>query len=224
MPVDVSLNKTWQNDALSSLGLTNLKTGIDVNLWKSWGKSALDALGLSNLAATISVGLKPKENNGVKMVKQTTPGGGKAWVLQAKALGGVFANGNWSSIPQYAGGTLRAGTVFAAGENGPEIVGHVNGRTEVLNKSQIAAALYSAVNAAMAPAASNFAAAAYSLGNADTDTRDTTELADLLREQNELLRQISEKEFVTEVTTAALSRGLNRMNRRAGTTIVPVGT
>ena len=225
VPVDVTLNKTWANNALSSLGLKNLATGVNISMWKDWGKSALAALGLTNLSTTVTVGVKAKKGSGVELVQgKGGSGGGKAWVLQTKALGGILANGIWSKIPQYAGGTLRAGTVFAAGENGPEVVGHVNGRTEVLNKSQLAAALYSAVNAAMAPAASNFAAAAYNLGNADTDTRDTTELADLLREQNELLRQISEKEFVTEVTTAALSRGLNRMNRRAGTTIVPVGT
>ena len=225
VPVDVSLNKTWQNDALSSLGLTNLKTGIDVSLWKSWGKSALDALGLSNLVATISVGLKPKENNGVKMVKQTTPGGGKAWVLQAKALGGVFANGNWSSIPQYANGTPRAGSVFMAGENGPEVVGHVGGRTEVLNKSQLAAAMYSAVTAAMAPAVGNFAAAAYSMSNNDNSSpsADNATLIDLLREQNELLRQISEKEFTSEFTATGVQRALQMSNRRAGATVVPVG-
>ena len=66
------------------------------------------------------------------------------------ALGGIFNNGFWSKIPQYAGGTANAhGSLFLAGEAGPEVVGHVNGRTEVLNKSQIAAAIYMAVRAAM---------------------------------------------------------------------------
>ena len=36
-----------------------------------------------------------------------------------------------------------------AGEAGPELVAHVNGRSEVLNKSQIASAIYSAVVSAM---------------------------------------------------------------------------
>lgn len=66
-----------------------------------------------------------------------------------RALGGVYQNGRWSDIPQYAGGTTNAGSVFVAGEAGPEIVGHVGGRTEVLNKSQLASTMYSAVVAAV---------------------------------------------------------------------------
>ena len=80
-----------------------------------------------------------------------------------KAKGGVYQNGKWSNIPQYAkGGVVSArkyagnipqyaaggsphGTMFVAGERGPEIVGHVGGRTEVLNKSQLASTMYSAV-------------------------------------------------------------------------------
>ena len=66
-----------------------------------------------------------------------------------KAKGGVYAHGRWRNIPQYAGGTLDAGSLFVAGEAGPEIVGHVGGRTEVLNQSQIASAIYSAMTSAM---------------------------------------------------------------------------
>lgn len=70
-------------------------------------------------------------------------------VMNAK--GGVFKSGVWSSIPQYAGGTARAhGSLFIAGEAGPEVVGHIGGRTEVLNRSQLAATMYSAVTSALA--------------------------------------------------------------------------
>lgn len=71
-----------------------------------------------------------------------------------------FANGGiirafgsmTDSIPQYAGGTTRAhGSLFVAGEAGPEIVGHIGGRTEILNKSQLASTMYSSVRAAMTP-------------------------------------------------------------------------
>ena len=67
------------------------------------------------------------------------------------ANGGVItARGLIQSIPQYAGGTTNAhGSMFIAGESGPEVVGHINGRTEILNKSQIASAIYSAVKTAM---------------------------------------------------------------------------
>ncbi len=67
--------------------------------------------------------------------------------------GRIMNNGRaswWNSVQKYADGTPRAhGTMFVAGEAGPEVVGHVNGRTEVLNKSQIAEAIRSAVLSAM---------------------------------------------------------------------------
>lgn len=67
------------------------------------------------------------------------------------ATGGIYTpQSGWSEIPQYAGGTTNVhGSMFIAGESGPEVVGHINGRTEVLNKSQIASAIYSAVKTAM---------------------------------------------------------------------------
>lgn len=72
--------------------------------------------------------------------------------IYGSATGGVFTPGRgWSSIPQYARGTLNAGTVFAAGEAGPEVVGHIGGRTEVLNRSQLASTMYSSIIAAMRP-------------------------------------------------------------------------
>ena len=73
---------------------------------------------------------------------------GKSYIR--RAAGGVLNHGIWSNIPQYAGGTSRAhGSMFVAGESGPEVVGHIGGRTEVLNKSQLASAMYSSVTAAM---------------------------------------------------------------------------
>ena len=78
--------------------------------------------------------------------------------LRRFAAGGIISGGMaryLSSVPHYAGGTTRAhGTVFVAGEAGPEIMGHINGRTEILNKSQLAQTMYSAVLAAMTQAVS----------------------------------------------------------------------
>ena len=72
------------------------------------------------------------------------------------ASGGIISGGMarfLSGVPHYAGGTARAhGTVFVAGESGPEVMGHINGRTEILNKSQIAQAIYSAVVSGMGAA------------------------------------------------------------------------
>lgn len=69
------------------------------------------------------------------------------------ASGGYITNGELKSwgVPQYAGGTTRAhGTMFVAGEAGAEIVGNINGRTEILNRSQLASVMYAAVVSGMA--------------------------------------------------------------------------
>lgn len=98
------------------------------------------------------------------------------------ALGGILRNGLWNNIPQYAGGTNNAGSIFLAGEAGPEIVGHVGGRTEVLNRSQLASTMYSSVVSAMSAALPAVAYAAR--GNSSLDSGgggiDYNQLADTL--------------------------------------------
>lgn len=76
----------------------------------------------------------------------------EAWrVITGRASGGVYSARIWRDIPQYAGGTIGTrGSMFVAGEAGPEVVGHLNGRTEVLNQSQLAATMYASVYSAMA--------------------------------------------------------------------------
>jgi hypothetical protein len=214
-------------------------TSSTVSVKKGWTGKVLDKLGLSNLSTTIKVGLKVDKKRSKAVITGDT---GSIYTVSTrgeKAKGGILSNGVWSNIPQYAGGTANAhGSLFLAGEAGPEIVGHVGGRTEVLNKSQIASAMYSAVQAAMAPAAANFAAAASNMSAAsvgvDLETlaemvRQGVEQAmsrtnDLDRQRNEYLRQINEKDSTVEVSTSSINRAQTRMNRRAGTTIVAVGT
>ena len=69
------------------------------------------------------------------------------------AAGGIIRGGMascWNSIPKYAAGTAAAhGTLFTAGEAGPEIVGHINGRTEILNQSQLAQTMQAATYGGM---------------------------------------------------------------------------
>ena len=55
------------------------------------------------------------------------------------------------AMPKYAGGTNRAhGSMFVAGESGAELVGHVNGTTEVLNRFQLASVMHSSIVSGMA--------------------------------------------------------------------------
>lgn len=78
-----------------------------------------------------------------------TAGGRSLSFASGGYLSGSRANW-WNSARKYASGTSRAhGTLFVAGEAGPEIVGHVGGRTEVLNRSQLAQTMYSAVTSGM---------------------------------------------------------------------------
>lgn len=88
----------------------------------------------------------------------------KKKTTKRRALGGVFSNGMWKNLPQFAGGGIITsqkigrfaggglpshGSLYVAGEKGSEIVGNINGRTEVLNQSQIASAIYAAMIQAM---------------------------------------------------------------------------
>lgn len=83
-------------------------------------------------------------------------GRGAIGSLRGFAKGGFIEDngksGFWKSVPMYASGTVNAGlhgSLFVAGERGAEMVGHINGQTEVLNRSQIVMAMRSAVVAGM---------------------------------------------------------------------------
>ena len=67
------------------------------------------------------------------------------------ASGGIITPNMWKAMPKYAGGTNRAhGSMFVAGESGAELVGHVNGTTEVLNRFQLASVMRSSIVSGMA--------------------------------------------------------------------------
>lgn len=191
--------------------VSDSSTDVRANLVKTWWGNPVSALGLDNLKTTVTV---------------TTKIAGALASVVGRAIGGIFSGGSWHDIPQYAGGTTNAhGTLFMAGEAGPEVVGHVGGRTEVLNKSQLAAAMYSAVHSAMQGVTldANF----YGGGSNNSEGGMTVDINDgkivtLLNELRGLLMQINDKEL--SVSTTAMNKAQAYMNRRAGATIVPVGT
>lgn len=135
-------------------GIADSKAKVNANIVKSWGKQTPQQyLGLTGLTAQIKAQLVPDPAKKSVKIQTGTIVGGMKYELQK--LGGIFQNGLWSAIPQYAGGTINAhGSLFLAGEAGPEIVGHVGGRTEVLNKSQLASTMFAAVENGMLAAAS----------------------------------------------------------------------
>lgn len=98
------------------------------------------------------------------------------------------------------GGFPDVGQMFFARESGPELVGTIGGSPAVANNDQIVDGIRAGVAEAMA------------------------KQNDLLRQQNELLMRLVEKDFVAQVTTADIVRGMNRKNQRDGKQVIPVGT
>ena len=101
------------------------------------------------------------------------------------------------SIPYMAKGGYPQGDLFIANDAGAELVGTVNGRTAVASNQEITG-ITDAVNGASA-----------------------TESA-LLREQNNLLRQLLAQSGNVTITADSIVSGLARKNRRDGVSTVPV--
>lgn len=112
----LSLYKSGWN---SIYDFTGTKVDVGVQLYKSGWSDFKSFIGLSG-------GGIVTRNGAVKFFRK----GG--WMQGARS--GMF--------PQYAGGTPNAGSAFIAGEAGPELVGHINNRSEVLNESQLAHVMY----------------------------------------------------------------------------------
>ena len=119
-----------------------------------------------------------------------------------KAKGGAFYGGQWHDIAQYAtGGLPDHGTLFAAGEAGAEVVGHIGGRTEVLNQSQLASTMAAATQIGMASQNNILLQIASGINQ-------------LVEGQGDVRAYIPAGEVVT---------GLQRNNRRDGRALVPMG-
>ena len=247
----------WRNGWSSISSFVGSSVSVGISLFKSGWSSIKSFFGLSG-------GGILGANGGVKMF--------------SNANGGIYQNG----IPAFGGGTngVNHGTMFVAGERGAEMVGHVNGRTEVMNRFQLAsvmkssimegmgqyahyltainnhmttcanatinAILYtadhilSAVNAENVKIADSYIAWTNEFnGGGNEISEDSSEQIaeairtglyettspqnELLREQNELLRQILDKDTTVEVTANSVTKALNRKNQRDGKVIVPVG-
>lgn len=127
----VELTKTWSTVgawASAYAGSVDVTVGLNKGWTGTIAQWLVDNFGTANI-------IKPDKNTvQIKAVKG--------------ALGGIFdaVKGVFNAIPQYArGGLPNHGTLFAAGEAGAEVVGHIGGRTEVLNKSQLASVMHSAI-------------------------------------------------------------------------------
>lgn len=105
-------------------------------------------------------------------------------------------------IPRLAtGGFPTTGQMFIAREAGPEMVGTIGNRSAVVNNEQIIAGI--------------------SEGVSDANSEQNA----LLREQNNLLRKLLEKDTVVNAVVGAndIIGGIQKKNRRDGKTVVPIG-
>jgi phage-related protein len=160
--VQTALKKatTWVKDAWTAMTTKKNNVTSKVSLTRGWTGTFLKWLtGNSSGKVYATVVTTHTTSSG-------RTAGGKTGSF---AKGGIYSGGAWKSIPQFGlGGILSAaagiaraipqfasggtpnGTLFWAGEAGPEVVGKASGgKTEILNKSQIASAIYSAVLAGM---------------------------------------------------------------------------
>ena len=154
-----SLPTISQGISLFKSGWTSIKNwigshtvGVGISLWKSGWSSISNFVGTS---VSVGVSLFKSGWSSIKKFFGLSSGGyntGHGWKFFEN--GGYIKNamsGFWNDIPKYAsGGNVNHGSMFVAGENGAEMVGHINGQTEVLNKSQISMAMRSAVISGMA--------------------------------------------------------------------------
>jgi phage-related protein len=170
--------------------------------------------GVKNVMDNLSGGMKNFANGVGGVLKNIGSGIGNVVSGVAKGVGNVVsgvANGVKNVVSGIGngikhlfgfaeGGFPDVGELFYARESGPELVGTIGGSPAVANNDQIIEGIRQGVADAMA------------------------RQNDILRQQNELLQQLLEKEFTAEVTASSIAKSLNRKNQRDGKTIVPVGT
>lgn len=99
-------------------------------LWNAFANAWNSLQGYFNsYSLTAFVNVKTKSSNVPKGATYT-------------ATGGVYKDGRWHDVTKYAGGGYPgAGEVFIAREQGPEMVGMLNGSTAVVNNDQIVSSI-----------------------------------------------------------------------------------
>ena len=152
-----SLPVIAQGISLFKSGWTTIKNwigshtvGVGISLWKNGWSSISSFVGTS---VSVGISLFKSGWTSIKKFFGLANGGivGANGGVKMFASGGIITPNMWKAIPKYAGGTNRAhGSMFVAGESGAELVGHVNGTTEVLNRFQLASVMHSSIVSGMA--------------------------------------------------------------------------
>lgn len=143
----ISLIKSGWTSVKNWIGTTTHSVGV--SLWRDGWSSISSWIGNK---VSVGISLFKSGWNSIKSFFGLSSGGiiGANGGVKAFASGGAITRNGaaemWKNIPKYANGTANAhGSMFVAGERGAELVGHVNGRTEVLNKSQLGQVMHRSI-------------------------------------------------------------------------------
>lgn len=153
--VNLAINTDALQETINTLQETKLPSvESDVELIPKW-EGEIEPLGLRIDPEPAKQWIRDIEKSlGDAIDKATGKFTGKVLEATSEAIRAVNNSTRPNkSFAQYAsGGFPSAGSMFIAGESGagPEWVGDINGRTAVLNSEQMAAAIYAAMNAALA--------------------------------------------------------------------------
>lgn len=153
--VNLAINTDALQETINTLQETKLPSvESDVELVPKW-EGEIEPLGLRIDPEPAKQWIRDIEKSlGDAIDKATGKFTGKVLEATSEAIRAVNNSTRPNkSFAQYAsGGFPSAGSMFIAGESGagPEWVGDINGRTAVLNSEQMAAAIYTAMNAALA--------------------------------------------------------------------------
>ena len=237
----ISAKTTWSNMRTTiSTTWSNIKTGtnttwrnLSTNLSKYWGtikKKAGSTFESIRSSITEKIGeARDAVGDGIDRMKSFFD---FSWSLPNIPLPHFSISGNFSlnppSIPHFSvswyktGGILEGAQLFGmmgntmlgGGEAGREAVLPLENHTEWMDT------LAQKVRSGLTGSSSQDSIAD---GVREGMYEATARQNELLKEQNELLRQIANKDFSTEITTSSITKALNRKNQRDGRTIVPVG-
>lgn len=131
--------------------------------------------------------------------------------LRARKLdGGVYKNGKWQRIQQFAsGGNPNQGQMFIAREAGPELVGTLGGHTAVMNNDQIVSSVSAGVYRAVVSAGS-------AIMSALSSTKTTVNLSGFATRNTPRLSAVgsrNEKPFESQLAQMKSSVAADRADR-----------
>lgn len=130
------------NSKENNLGTPEFSSLAKINSYK-----VKDSLKTADGYFNLSTKIKVVGQDGTPTIKAKI----QSTTISTQANGGVYRNGIWHDITQFAsGGLARGSQLFWAREAGPELVGTLGGSTAVMNNDQIVASVSAGVARAIA--------------------------------------------------------------------------